>query len=150
MPVNQTKTNRVFRPFIYGHTCVPKHFACLREAASAKAGCAGTRAYTTATFQKAKGLQNLYQFNCLKLPYKIPPNLPFSKGGERYPPFDSPRMRCAAGKGGYRGIRSIFQRAKGLQNFYLLCSSLSLFSKSNRWSAMALAAIGESPALIAL
>jgi hypothetical protein len=34
---------------------------------------------------------------------KIPPDLPFSKGGERHPPFD---------KGGYRGIRMIFQRAK--------------------------------------
>jgi hypothetical protein len=57
MPVEKTRTNFFPRSLIHGHTCVPKHFACLREAASAKAGCAGTRAYTTIIFQNAKLLQ---------------------------------------------------------------------------------------------
>jgi hypothetical protein len=46
-----------FQSLSYGHTCVPKHFACLREAASAKAGCAGTRAYTTTIFKGLKCYQ---------------------------------------------------------------------------------------------
>jgi len=32
-------------------------------------------------------MQMSYQFSCLKQPPKIPPNLPFPKGGEVFPPF---------------------------------------------------------------
>jgi hypothetical protein len=32
--------------------------------------------------------QGKEHFSCLKSPYKIPPNLPLPKGGEKVPPFD--------------------------------------------------------------
>jgi hypothetical protein len=46
-----------------------------------------------------------YQFSCLKKHFKIPPNLPFPKGGETTSPFPAlGRIRRGEEKGGLRGI----------------------------------------------
>jgi hypothetical protein len=56
--------------------------------------------------------KKMYQFSCLKKYFKIPPNLPFPKGGETLPPLK---------KGGLRGIFEVLFSGRLVLFKQLMC-----------------------------